>query len=158
MALAKSHGLKVAKERKAKPSKYTLKNDEYAAVEDTVAKVYVDICNCVSKSDILEKIMNGLYGNRPCKKRHSYEYYNAALSRLQEDRDNEQEDLKNIFYARYESLLADAVESGDRATAKGILDSMVKFFLGLDKQNNVQITTTANDENKVEIKFGYNDA
>ena len=59
-------------------AKYTLKNDEYAAVEDTVAKVYVDICNCVSKSDILEKIMNGLYGNRPCKKRHSYEYYNAA--------------------------------------------------------------------------------
>lgn len=153
MPIAKSHSLPAAKERKPKHSKYTIKVDEYAATEDVVAKIYVDICNCVSKSDVLEKITNGLYGNRPCKKRNAYDYYNAALSRLQEDRDEQQENLKNIFYARYESLLADAIEVGDRNTAKGILDSMAKFFLNLDKQNTCVITT--DKENNVEIKFGF---
>lgn len=153
MGLAKSHSLANAKDRKPKPSKIGTKIDEYAAVENTVAQVYCDICNSVSKSDILEKIVNGDYGNKPCIKRHAYQYYNAALSRLQEDMDNKQEDLKNVFFARYESLLADAIEANDRSTAKGILDSMVKFFLKLDTPSTA-VQVNAGD-NKVEIKFGY---
>lgn len=155
MPISPSHNLKSAKDRKPKRTRFSnLTIDEYAITEDVVAKVYVDICNCVSKSDTLEKITSGIYGNKPCTKRNAYYYYNAALARLQEDRDHEQEDLKNIFYARYETLLADAIEVGDRSTAKGILDSMYKFFVGEPKnQTNVQIN--GKDDGKIEINFGF---
>ena len=158
MALSKSHSLSSAKQRKPKPSKFKTDNEKYAAVEGTIAKVYVDICNSVSKSDILEKIVNGMYDNKPCIKRHAYEYYNAALSRLQEDADEKQENLKNIFYARYETLLADAIAASDRNAARSILDSMVKL-MGLDKQSpSTAIQINSDKDNGVVINFGLNDS
>ena len=79
--------------------------------DDVLDCVYVDICNGVSRSDITQKLMKGLY--EPQKSKMTYrtanEYYNAALDRMHFNTDVEHQRLKDIFYNRYESLLEEAI-------------------------------------------------
>ena len=123
--------------------------------DDILDEVYCDICNGVARSDITQKLMKGFY--KPQKKGMTYrtanEYYNTALDRMHYNTDVEHARLKDIFYNRYESLLESAVKKGDIFNAKGILDSMAKIFLGMDKQqNNIQIN---NNKEGITIKFGF---
>ena len=96
--LAKSHGEKSKKMRKAKKSPTTkgmpTLTEEYNKADDLVSLVYVDICNGVSRSDVLQKLQLGEYGNKPYKPRQSAYYYNAALDRFAVDTDIEMEKLK----------------------------------------------------------------
>ena len=123
--------------------------------DDVLDGVYVDICNGVARSDITQKLMNGLY--EPQKRGMTYrtanEYYNCALDRMHFNTDVEHARLKDIFYNRYESLLETAIKKGDVFNAKGVLDSMAKIFLGMDKQqNNIQIN---NNKDGITIHFGF---
>lgn len=123
--------------------------------DDILDEVYCDICNGVARSDITQKLMKGFY--EPQKKGMTYrtanEYYNTALDRMHYNTDVEHARLKDIFYNRYESLLETAIKKGDVFNAKGILDSMAKIFLGMDKQqNNIQIN---NNKEGITIKFGF---
>ena len=123
--------------------------------DDVLDEVYVDICNGVARSDIAQKLMKGLY--EPQKKGMTYrtanEYYNCALDRMHYNTDVEHARLKDIFYNRYESLLETAIKKGDVFNAKGVLDSMAKIFLGMDKQqNNIQIN---NNKDGITIHFGF---
>lgn len=123
--------------------------------DDILDEVYCDICNGISRSDITQKLMKGFY--EPQKKGMTYrtanEYYNTALDRMHYNTDVEHARLKDIFYNRYESLLETAIKKGDVFNAKGILDSMAKIFLGMDKQqNNIQIN---NNKEGITIHFGF---
>lgn len=123
--------------------------------DDILDEVYVDICNGVARSDITQKLMKGLY--EPQKREMTYrqanEYYNTALDRMHYNTDLEHAELKDIFYNRYEALLETAVKKGDIFNARGVLDSMAKIFLGVDKQqNNIQIN---NNKDGIVIKFGF---
>ncbi len=123
--------------------------------DDILDEVYVDICNGVARSDITQKLMKGLY--EPQKRGMAYrtanEYYNTALDRMHYNTDVEHARLKDIFYNRYESLLETAIKKGDVFNAKGVLDSMAKIFLGMDKQqNNIQIN---NNKDGITIHFGF---
>lgn len=124
--------------------------------DDILDCCYCDICNGVSRSDIIQKLMDGVY--EPMKgKGKSYrqanEYFNCALDRMHYNTDIEHAELKDIFYNRYESLLETAIKKGDVYNAKGILDSMAKIFLGMDKQqNNIQINNSADG---ITIRFGF---
>jgi hypothetical protein len=123
--------------------------------DDILDLVYCDIANGVARSDITQKLMKGFY--EPQKKgmayRQAQEYYNCALDRMHYNTDVEHARLKDIFYTRYESLLETAIKKDDIYNAKGILDSMAKIFLGMDKQqNNIQIN---NNKEGITIKFGF---
>lgn len=123
--------------------------------DDILDEVYVDICNGVSRSDITQKLMKGFY--EPQKRGMTYrtaqEYYNCALDRMHYNTDVEHARLKDIFYNRYESLLETAIKKGDVFNARGVLDSMAKIFLGMDKQqNNIQIN---NNKDGITIHFGF---
>ena len=123
--------------------------------DDILDEVYVDICNGVARSDITQKLMKGLYGpqKRGMAYRTANEYYNTALDRMHYNTDVEHARLKDIFYNRYESLLETAIKKGDVFNAKGVLDSMAKIFLGMDKQqNNIQIN---NNKDGITIHFGF---
>lgn len=123
--------------------------------DDILDLVYVDICNGVARSDITQKLMKGFYEpqKRGMKYDQAQEYYNCALDRMHYNTDVEHARLKDIFYNRYESLLETAVKKNDIYNAKGILDSMAKIFLGMDKQqNNIQIN---NNKEGITIKFGF---
>ena len=157
MSLAASHSLPNKKDRKALPNrKGDVNIDQYERTENVINQIYCDITNAVSRSDCMEKLTLGLYGNKPVGKRQAAFYYEAALKRFEVDTDIEAEKLRNVFYTRYESLLADAIEVGDRNAAKGILDSMAKLFLGLDQPQNA-IQVNANTDG-VSISFAFAEA
>ena len=123
--------------------------------DDILDLVYCDICNGVSRSDIVQKLMKGFY--EPQKRAMTYrmanEYYRTALDRMHFNTDIEHQRLKDIFFNRYESLLEEAIKKGDIFNAKGILDSMSKIFLGTDKpQTAIQINS--DKENGIVVNFG----
>lgn len=157
--LAKSHGNKSKADRKAKKNPPSKKGaatltDAYNKADDLVELVYCDIANGVSRSVIIDKIMKGLYDNKPLKARQSAEYYNRALDRFAVDTDIEAERLRDMFYGRYEALLEEAVKKGDIYNARGILDSMAKIFLGVDKQQ-TNILINSDKEGGVTVNFGF---
>lgn len=127
-------------------------------VDDVLDEVYCDICNGVSRADIVQKLMGGQYENQKGQQKNmtyrtANEYWNCALDRMHYNTDIEHAELKDIFYNRYESLLEAAVKKGDIFNAKGVLDSMAKIFLGMDKtQNNIQIN---NNKDGITIHFGF---
>lgn len=156
--LAKSHGEKSKKVRKAKKTPASkgcpTLTEDYNKADDLVSLVYVDICNGVSRSDVIQKLQLGEYGNRPYKQRQSAYYYNAALDRFAVDTDIEAEKLRDMFYARYETILAECMKRNDMFNARATLDSMAKIFLGVrDNQTNIQINS--DKEGGITINFGF---
>ena len=157
--LAKSHGdaskrKRVAKRIPTAKGKVPIKTDSYNKADDTVTAVYCDIANGVSRSDCLQKIQEGLYGNKPVKARQSAYIYNAALDRFAVDCDVEAERLRNVFYTRYETLFNDAVARHDLYNARGILDSMSRIFGVERKTPDTQVNIQNNSEN-IKISFGF---
>ena len=156
--LAKSHGEKSKKMRKAKKSPATngmpTLTEDYNKADDLVSLVYVDICNGVSRSDVIQKLQLGEYGNKPYKQRQSAYYYNAALDRFAVDTDIEMEKLRDVFYSRYETILAECMKRNDLFNARATLDSMAKIFLGVrDNQTNIQVNS--DKEGGITINFGF---
>jgi len=163
--LAKSHGKRSKMDRKAKKNP-PMKNggvptltDSYNKADALVELVYCDIANGVSRSVVIDKITKGAYEGmeRPLAARTAANYYNAALDRFAVDTDIEADKLRDMFYGRYEALLEEAVKKGDIYNAKGILDSMAKIFLGVDKKPTTAIQINGSDEGKVVVNFGFSD-
>lgn len=158
--LAKTHGNSSKTQRKAKkcPSingRVPTMTDDYNKADETVDAVYCDIANGMSRSQILNKIQLGAYGNRPVKARQSAYIYNAALDRFAVDCDVEAERLRQVFYGRYESLLEEAVKKGDLFNARGILDSMSKIF-GIERKTpDTAIMINSDKENGITVNFGF---
>lgn len=163
--LSKSHGKADAKQRRAKKTPTcssglapTLTN-KYNKAEALVDLVYVDIANGVSRSDVIQKITKGVYEcmEKPFCARQAANYYNAALDRFAEDRNIESEKLRDMFFGRYESLLADAVKKGDLYNARGILDSMARIF-GVEKKDAPQTAIQINNNKEgITVNFGFDD-
>lgn len=156
--LAKTHGEKSKKVRKAKKTPASkgcpTLTEDYNKADDLVSLVYVDICNGVSRSDVIQKLQLGEYGNKPIKARQSAYYYNAALDRFAVDTDIEAEKLRDMFYARYETILAECMKRNDVFNARATLDSMAKIFLGVrDNQTNIQVNS--DKEGGITINFGF---
>lgn len=128
--------------------------DKYKEVDELVDYIYYDYCNGVSKADILQKLMKGVYdGHDKLSYRHSYEYLKAAEKRIAFNKYEDEQGLRDVLYTRYEALLEQAVKDGDTFLAKSILDSMSKVFLPPTPTTAVQINS--NNE-KLEVKFGFN--
>lgn len=157
--LAKTHGEKSKKVRKAKKTPASkgcpTLTEDYNKADDLVSLVYVDICNGVSRSDVIQKLQLGEYGNKPYKQRQSAYYYNAALDRFAVDTDIEAEKLRDMFYARYETILAECMKRNDMFNARATLDSMAKIFLGVRDGNQTNIQINSDKEGGITINFGF---
>ena len=157
--ISKSHSYSSKKDRKAKKSPASngmpTLTDKYNATDALVERCYCDIANGVSRSTIIEKIQQGMYGNKPVKARQSAYIYNAALDRFAVDCDVEAERLRNLFWGRYESIYEDCVKNNDRYNARCTLDSMAKIFLGLNDRNKATIDIQ-NNNGDIKITFGFN--
>ena len=160
--LAPTHSKRSKKDRKAK--KTPARNgamptltDAYNTADETVTAVYVDIANGMSRSDCLEKIQQGLYGNKPVKARQSAYIYNAALDRFAVDTDVEAERLRNVFYGRYESIFQQCIDNNDMYNARATLTDMARIF-GIEKKApDTAIMINSDKENGVTINFGIKD-
>lgn len=157
--LAKTHGEKSKKDRKAKKTPASkgcpTLTEDYNKADDLVSLVYVDICNGVSRSDVIQKLQLGEYGNKPYKARQSAYYYNAALDRFAVDTDIEAEKLRDMFYARYETILAECMKRNDMFNARATLDSMAKIFLGIRDGNQTNIQVNSDKDGGITINFGF---
>ena len=157
--LAKTHGEKSKKERKAKKTPASkgcpTLTEDYNKADDLVSLVYVDICNGVSRSDVIQKLQLGEYGNKPYKARQSAYYYNAALDRFAVDTDIEAEKLRDMFYARYETILAECMKRNDMFNARATLDSMAKIFLGIRDGNQTNIQVNSDKDGGITNNFGF---
>ena len=157
--LAKTHGEKSKKMRKAKKTPASkgcpTLTEDYNKADDLVSLVYVDICNGVSRSDVIQKLQLGEYGNKPYKARQSAYYYNAALDRFAVDTDIEMEKLKDVFYSRYETILAECMKRNDMFNARATLDSMAKIFLGIRDGNHTNIQVNSDKDGGITINFGF---
>lgn len=157
--LAKTHGEKSKKVRKAKKTPASkgcpTLTEDYNKADDLVSLVYVDICNGVSRSDVIQKLQLGEYGNKPYKARQSAYYYNAALDRFAVDTDIEAEKLRDMFYARYETILAECMKRNDMFNARATLDSMAKIFLGIRDGNQTNIQVNSDKNGGITINFGF---
>lgn len=157
--LAKTHGEKSKKVRKAKKTPASkgcpTLTEDYNKADDLVSLVYVDICNGVSRSDVIQKLQLGEYGNKPIKARQSAYYYNAALDRFAVDTDIEAEKLRDMFYARYETILAECMKRNDVFNARATLDSMAKIFLGIRDGNQTNIQVNSDKDGGITINFGF---
>ena len=158
--LAPTHTQRSKRGRKAKRTpandgRMPTLTEKYDKADALTSLVYCDIANGVSRSDIIQKITNGLYEGmeRPLKPRQAAYYYNAGLDRFAVDCDVEAEKLRNMFYGRYETILAECMKNGDVFNARATLDSMAKIFLGVkDNQTNIQIN---NNKEGITIHFGF---
>lgn len=151
--ISTSHSSPTLSDRQAKQNPFGASVEAYNKTDEIISLVVCDIANGVSRSDCVQKLQLGMYNNNPLKKRQSEYYYKAAMDRIRADRETEVEKLKDMLYTRYESLFADSVEAGDRSTAKSILDSIAKIFIGTD-QKNTNIQVNANKEG-IKISFGF---
>ena len=158
--LAKSHSCASKKKRVAhRPPTNTVSRtmtEMYTTADETVDSVYADIANGVSRSDCLQKIQQGMYGNKPVKARQSAYIYNAALDRFAVDCDIEAERLRNVFFGRYEALLEEAVKKGDLYNARGILDSMSRIFGVERKTPDTAIQINSDKDGGITVNFGFN--
>lgn len=157
--LAKSHSSKSKKDRKAKktPARNGMPTltEKYNSADETVTAVYVDIANGMSRSDCLEKIQQGLYGNKPVKARQSAYIYNAALDRFAVDCDVEAERLRNVFYGRYESIFQQCIDNNDMYNARATLTDMARIF-GIEKKTpDTAIMINSDKEGGVTVNFGF---
>lgn len=104
-------------------------------------EIAVDIINGVSKSDILTKLVGGLYEHQEntLSRQRAYYWYNLAVERIGTDSEDRLEVKRQVLWSRYEMLYNDCVQSGNIITAKGVLDSMAKVF-GLQAPEQKELT------------------
>ena len=154
---AESHSLPTYKERRA-AKKSCLGLEKWLRTDKVVDEVYVDLVNGYTKSDIIQKLMAGLYENQQGKgigERTAIDYVNAAQQRLAFDFEKNAETLRADLYAKLTSVYQDAVEHGDRYSAIGAIQTLMKLTgVALDKpQTAIQIN---NNKEGITINFGFN--
>ena len=116
--------------------------------------IYKDILNGYNYTKVVEKLKRNGYGtsiDTSNYKLSTYKnYYWDALKMLKVDQ-SEIDELRTLFYQRYENLYNEAMENNDRLTALNTLNSMNKM-MGLTTEK-VDVTT----KSVVDIKFGFDD-
>jgi len=155
---AESHSLPTFKERKAAKLKEGGTNfSKWLKADKIVDEIYVDLCNGFTKSDIIQKIMEGMYEHQEgkgIKERTAFDYLKAAQQRLMYDFESQAEEMRADLYGKLIAVYADAVKCNDRYNAIQAVNTIMKLT-GVAKdrpQNNIQVN--ANQEG-ITINFGF---
>lgn len=152
--LAASHSDPNPKNRKPKKGGKN-RLELYKQVDELVDLLYADICNGVSRSDIIQKLMQGMYeDHRALSHQQAYNYLEAAENRVVFNKMENEQSLKATLYTRYEALLEQAISDGDNFLAKNILDSMSRLCISQTPNTAVQINSS---NEKIDIKFGFSE-
>ena len=153
---SESHSLPTYKERKA-AKKNSVGIVKWLKADKVVDEVYVDLCNGFTKSDVIQKLTEGLYSPQEGKgigERTAFDYLNAAMQRMAYDYEKDAEQLRADLYTKLTSVYQDAVEHNDRYNAIGALQTLMKLTgVALDKpQNNIQVNAS---KEGISINFGF---
>ena len=160
MPIVKSHGdpdkaKRVAQKCTNGSGQLLAKTKVYKQVDEIIDQVYCDIANGRTKTEIINMLKNGSYG-KTMQTRNAYDYYNAAVSRFCNEKNEEADKLRAIYYGRFETLYRDAMEKGDIYNANNILQSVCRIFgLEAPKTPDTAIQINSSQENGITINFGF---
>lgn len=154
---AESHSLPTFKERlAASKGKCGTSKERWLTADKVVTEVYVDLCNGLTKSEVLEKLMGGMYESQknPVKIRTAQDYVAAAYQRMHYDFEAKAEEMRADLYNKLISVYADAVQKNDRYNAVQAIQTIMKLTgVALDKpQNNIQLNA---NKDGITINFGF---
>jgi len=152
-----SHSLPTFEQRKnAVKGKDARNKHRWLQTDEVISAVYVDLCNGMTKSDVMEKLTKGLYESqrKPVSVRAAYEYIGCAYQRMQYDFEAKAEELRADLYSKMMAVYQDCVQKGDRYNALQALDKIMKLTgCAVEKQqNNIQLNATSSG---VTINFGF---
>ena len=124
--------------------------------EKVVIAVWIDLCNGVSRHDIMQKLENDLMveGVETSRLTKSMKYkiisdaYAMAKEELEEQRDKQRE----LFYQRLLTVFNESMEANDRQNALKALDMFAKFGGLYDKE---KVEISGNLTENVNISFGF---
>lgn len=155
---AESHSLPTFKERKAAKLKESrLQYPKWLRADKVVDLIYVDLINGVTKSDVIQKLNEGLYPPQEGKGiglRTALDYIDAAQQRLRYDYEAKAEEMRADLYTKLMSVYADAVEHNDRYSAIGAIQTLMKLTgVAIEKQ---QTQVNLKSDGNISISFGFN--
>lgn len=124
--------------------------------EKVVIAVWIDLCNGVSRHDIMQKLENDLMveGVETSRLTKSMKYkiisdaYAMAKAELDEQRDKQRE----LFYQRLLTVFNESMEANDRQSALKALDMFARFGGLYDKE---KVEISGNLTETVNISFGF---
>ena len=124
--------------------------------EKVVIAVWIDLCNGVSRHDIMQKLDSDLMveGVETSKLTKSMRYkiisdaYAMAKAELDEQRDKQRE----LFYQRLLTVFNESMEANDRQNALKALDMFARFGGLYDKE---KVEISGNLTETVNISFGF---
>lgn len=123
--------------------------------EKVVILIWIDLCNGLTKCDIMQKLDNDMYEDiQTSKLSKSMRYkvisdaYSMAKSELEEQREKQRE----LFYSRLTTVFNDSMQANDRQNALKALEMFAKFG-DLYTKEKVEISGTI--DHNVVIDFGF---
>lgn len=155
---AESHSLRTFKERKAARGKTKGTGlTKWLRADKIVDLVYVDLVNGMTRSDVIQKLTEGLYApqeGKCIKYRTAADYVDSAMQRMAYDYEKDAEKLRADLYTKLTSVYQDAVEHNDRYNAIGALQTLMKLTGVAIQQPQTQVNLKS--DGNISISFGFN--
>ena len=150
--LALGHYQPKAKDRKTN-SRTAAK--EFKRVDSIIDQIYCDICNGLTRDDIISKVVNRMYEGQKGKPKRdtAVDYYCAAIRRIQGNMDEIDKNLAATLYTRYEMLFNESLKKGDLRLSRDLLNDMSRIF-GPERDKTLTVQAN-NSEQILRISFGF---
>lgn len=156
----KGHGLPKYDDRKKRANElisHQYLREKWLRADHIVDQVYCDLCNGISKSDIIIKFANCAYDGqkKAIKERTAQDYIASAVDRLHYDMEAKQEDLRADLYGKLLTVYNDAMQANDRYSAIGALQTIMKLTGCMIQQPQTAIQINSDKEGGVTVNFGF---
>ena len=142
---------------KAKDRKTTSRTaaKEFKRVDTIIDQIYCDICNGLTKDDIISKTLKCMYDGQTGtpKKCTAVRYYSAAIARIQGNMDEIDKNLAATLYTRYAMLFKESKKKGDLRLSRDLLNDMSRIF-GPERDKTLTVQAN-NSEQILRISFGF---
>ena len=126
--------------------------------EKVVIAVWIDLCNGVSRHDIMQKLDNdmmveGVETSRLTKSMR-YKIISDAYAMAKEELDEQRDKQRELFYQRLLTVFNESMEANDRQSALKALDMFARFGGLYDKE---KVELSGNLTETVNITFGFSE-
>lgn len=124
--------------------------------EKVVIAVWIDLCNGVSRHDIMQKLENDLMvegvETSRLTKSMKYKVISDAYAMAKEELDEQRDKQRELFYQRLLTVFNESMVANDRQSALKALDLFAKFGGLYDKE---KVELSGNLTENVNISFSF---
>lgn len=126
--------------------------------EKVVIACWIDLCNGVSRHDIMQKLENDLMvegvETSRLTKSMKYKVISDAYAMAKEELDEQRDKQRELFYQRLLTVFNESMEANDRQSALKALDMFARFGGLYDKE---KVELSGNLTENVNISFGFSE-